>query len=373
MPSPQFNILRIFLWPFALLYGIVVGVRNFLFDFHILKSTEFKIPVISVGNISVGGTGKTPHVEYLVSLLKEDYLPAILSRGYKRTSVGFKMATMQSTVFDIGDEPRQIKQKFPDMPVAVDSNRVNGINKLLEVEKNIDVVLLDDAYQHRWVKPGLSILLVDYNRMITYDWLLPYGRLRESARQLRRAHIILITKCPDKLKPIERRIAIKDLAALSTQKIFFTSFIYGNLTPVFPDFGEELTAQDLKKNDPTILLVTGIASPRMLKRYLRGITTQIKELKYPDHYSFSKDDIQHIINVFTWMEGSNKIIVTTEKDAMRLQFFPDIEEEFKTKLFYIPVNVIFLDDEEKKFDKQILAYVGNNKTNRSLVKGGNWN
>ncbi|KPL12396.1 MAG: tetraacyldisaccharide 4'-kinase, partial [Bacteroides sp. SM23_62] len=210
MPVPTRNNLRILLYPFSLLYGLAVSIRNKLYDYSVIKSHEFPIPIISVGNITVGGTGKTPHVEYLIELLKDEFNVAVLSRGYKRKTRHFIMAGSDSGVEDIGDEPVQIKQKFPDVHVAVDRKRVNGVEQLMAKIPDLDVVLLDDAYQHRRIKPGLSILLIDFNRPITKDRLLPAGRLREKAYEKRRGNIILVTKCPDRLKPIERQMIVKD-------------------------------------------------------------------------------------------------------------------------------------------------------------------
>ena len=216
-----FQIQDILFYPLSLIYGIVVWIRNVMFDINILKSKEFTIPVISVGNITVGGTGKTPHVEYLIRLLKDEFKIATLSRGYKRKSFGFVLANESSTVIEIGDEPRQIKQKFPEIAVAVDSNRVKGINKLLQSEKNLNAIILDDAFQHRYVSPGLSILLVDYNNPLKDDYLLPFGRLREQAGERQRADIIIVTKCPSKIKPIDQRLLEKDLKMFAYQKLFF--------------------------------------------------------------------------------------------------------------------------------------------------------
>ena len=360
--------MKILLFPFSLLYALVVSFRNYLFDVHILRSREFNVPVICVGNISVGGTGKTPHASYLVELLKNDFRIAVLSRGYKRITSGFQVATLQSTVFDIGDEPRLIKQKYPEAIVAVDGDRVHGITRLMEVEKDLDVVILDDGYQHRWVKPGLSILLVDYNRIITKDFYLPTGRLRESSTAMKRAQVIIFTKCPESLKPIERRIAIKDLNPLPTQHIYFTTFAYGALTPVFKDDASPMSMEEMKEKEPSILLVSGIANPRMLKRYLRRITPKITEKEYPDHYAFRENDVSQIIDCWKHMEGEHNYIITTEKDAMRLQFYPDMDPAARAALYYVPVDVKFLDQEEEQFNKQILSYVGSNKPKHCLPK-----
>ena len=233
MPLPVRNCYDILLYPFSLVYGLIVWLRNTLFDLQIIRSAEFPIPVISVGNITVGGTGKTPHTEYLVDLLKEEFRVATLSRGYRRKTRSFILAGADPDVWEIGDEPVQIKNKYPETEVAVDRKRVNGIRQLLKRIPDLDVILLDDGYQHRYVKPGLSILLIDFNRPIWSDHLLPAGRLREPAYEKRRANIILITKCPDRLKPIERRIIVKDLKLYPFQHLYFTKLTYGQPVPVF--------------------------------------------------------------------------------------------------------------------------------------------
>ncbi len=264
------------LFPFTILYGTVIYIRNLLFNIGVLPSREFNFPVISVGNISVGGTGKTPHTEYLIELLNKDFNVATLSRGYKRKTRRFIMANITSTTEEIGDEPRQIKQKFPHVTVAVERDRVKGIKKLIKEKNDIDVILLDDAYQHRYVKPGINILLIDYNHMIKEDYLLPMGRLREPAYESHRANLIIITKCPEKIKPVEKRIIIKEVNPYPYQRLYFTSLKYGELKAVFPNPAGYQSKAGLKEAKPQVLMVSGIANPRPLKRQIRGITT-----KYP--------------------------------------------------------------------------------------------
>jgi len=255
MPAPTRNSLNILLYPFSLLYGLVTFIRNLLYDYAIIKSHEFPIPMISVGNITAGGTGKTPHVEYLLRLLKDEFNVAVLSRGYKRKTSHFILAGPESGVQDIGDEPVQIKQKFPDVHVAVDRKRVNGVEQLLTKIPDLDVVLLDDAFQHRRIKPGLSILLIDFNRPIMEDRLLPVGRLREKAYEKRRANIILVTKCPDRLKPIERRLIVKDLTLFAFQHLYFTRLGYREPVPVFMEAKPEISLSEIKASSPAILMV----------------------------------------------------------------------------------------------------------------------
>ncbi|HAN19904.1 MAG: tetraacyldisaccharide 4'-kinase [Bacteroidetes bacterium GWC2_33_15] len=353
------------LFPVSLIYALVVYIRNRLYDYHVIKSTEFKIPLISVGNITVGGTGKTPHIEYLIEVLQKDFKIATLSRGYKRTSKGFILATSRSTANDIGDEPRQIKQKFPDVIVAVDSNRVNGINKLLEIYPDIDVVLLDDAYQHRKVKATLSILLIDYSNPICKDHILPFGNLREQSSEMCRANMIIITKSPAGLKPIDRRILLNDLKPYPYQDVFFTTFDYGDLNPVFSTEKKNISLRDVRNY--SIVLVTGIANPKPLFNYLyENVSKNIDLLQYEDHYPFSANDIKTIEKKFLELNSINKVIITTEKDAMRLQIFSNIANNLKENWFYLPVKVVFQNDHKEHFNHQINEYVRKNKTHGFL-------
>jgi tetraacyldisaccharide 4'-kinase len=350
------------------LYGLAVSIRNKLYDYNIIKSHEFPIPIISVGNITVGGTGKTPHVEYLIELLKDEFNVAVLSRGYKRKTRHFIMAGSDSGVEDIGDEPVQIMQKFPDVHVAVDRKRVNGVEQLMAKIPDLDVVLLDDAYQHRRIKPGLSILLIDFNRPVTKDRLLPAGRLREKAYEKRRANIILITKCPDRLKPIERQMIVKDLSLYAFQHLYFTRLGYREPVPVFMDVKPGISLSEIKASGPDLLMVTGIANPRTFRRYLRSISTRIREVIFPDHHVFSQQDINQILREYNNMECKDKFIFTTEKDATRLRKFANIDVEIKNRMFYIPIETKFLNEDTENFNNQILRYVKNNKRDSILRK-----
>jgi tetraacyldisaccharide 4'-kinase len=367
LTSPR-NTWRILLYPFSLVYGFIIYIRNLLFDYQLIPSEEFDMPVISVGNITVGGTGKTPHVEYLISLLKDKFRVSTLSRGYKRKTRHFILADQHSTIDEIGDEPRQIKSKFPDVHVAVGRRRANGIKRLMKEIPDLDVVLLDDAYQHRHVKPGLSILLIDYNRPLSEDLLLPAGMLREQSFEKRRAHIILITKCPDRIKPIERRLIIKDLRLYPFQHLYFTKLQGKDPVPVFPETEPVLSRQEIKTIKPNVLMISGIANPRSFKKYIRNYSTKITELIFPDHYAFKNSDILNIMNTFRDMAGENKIILTTEKDAMRFQQFPGIDPDVKSKMYYIPIIIDFLNEDTENFNNHILNYVRNNKRNSILHK-----
>lgn len=363
--------IKIFLYPLSFLYGFAVYLRNRAYDLNILKSTEFDVPVISIGNITVGGTGKTPHVEYLVKLLKEKYEVATLSRGYKRKTKGFRLVEPDSTAVEVGDEPLQIKNKYPEVTVSVCENRVTGVENLLSAvnEKVPDVVLLDDAFQHRRITPGLNILLIDYNRQLKEDHLLPLGRLRESEHQMRRAHIIIFTKCPDEVTPIMRRILSSDLGLLPYQKLYFTKLEYHKLLPVFE--AELLEFSYYAEKEYAVLLVTGIASPHLIQKYLNQYSKNIETLTFSDHYNYSAQDIQTIMNKFAALKAEKKIIVTTEKDAMRFKDNLGLTDEFKKVLYYLPVQINFLDEEKNAFNKKILNYVGENKSNRELHKRKN--
>lgn len=359
------KILSPILLPISLIYGLIIYIRNRLFDYKIFKSNHFNIPIISVGNITVGGTGKTPHTEYLVNLLKSEFNIATLSRGYKRKTKGFILSDSDSTVSDIGDEPRQIKQKFPDVHVAVDADRTNGINHLLKHNKDLDVILLDDAYQHRKVSVNLSILLIDYSRPIDKDFMLPLGNLREQAFEKRRANIIIITKSPKDLKPIDRRVMFNKLNAFPFQHVFFTTFDYGEINPVFSNPSKSINNKSYK--DYEVVLVSGIANPKPLKEYIiENISKNITELEYSDHYNFKESDFKKIEQIYKSIETDKKIIITTEKDAMRLQKFSNIADDLKDSFFYIPIQVKFLNNRTDNFNQQIIEYVRKNKKHSFL-------
>ena len=362
---------KILLLPFSWLYGIVVYFRNRMYDLNLLKSVEFDVPVISIGNITVGGTGKTPHVEYLVEILKKQFEVVTLSRGYKRKTKGFRWVETSSSVLEVGDEPLQIKRKFTEVNVSVCENRVAGVSQLLKGENNAipDVVVLDDAFQHRRISPGINILLIDYNRPIKEDMLLPAGRLREGAYQIRRANIILFTKCPDEVTPIMQRILQKDVQLKPYQNLFFTKFVYQKIQPVFN--AKMLDENFYQHKNYSILVITGIASPELVQKYLRKLAKSVETLAFPDHYNFTAADIEQIQAKFSNIKNTNKIIVTTEKDSMRLKELPDIPEEIKAALYYLPIKVEFLGKENKLFNKRILDYVGENKSNRELHKRKN--
>ncbi len=352
------------LLPLSWLYGGIVKLRNFLFDVGILRSRSFMMPIISVGNITVGGTGKTPHVEYLIRLLKNHANVAVLSRGYKRKSRGFVMATAHTTTHDIGDEPSQMKQKFPDITIAVDKSRVHGIEMLKENNGNIDVILLDDAFQHRYVKPGVNILLVDYHRLIIYDKLLPAGRLREPLSGKNRADIVIVTKCPKTLKPMNFRVITKAMGLYPYQDLFFTTMSYDSLQHLYNHSTRELS--DIT-SDEHLLLLAGIASPQQLINDISALNAHLTTLTFADHHNFTKKDVQHINDTFAAMP-SPKSIITTEKDAARIVCTEGLSEEVRQHLYTLPVKIEFMLEQEDNFNEKIIGYVRKNSRNSILAQ-----
>ena len=356
------------LLPLSWLYGLGVGFRNLLFEIGILKSRSFTVPVISVGNITVGGTGKTPHVEYLIQLLKDRTKVAVLSRGYKRKSHGFVLADGSSTVNDIGDEPYQIKTKFPDITVAVDKKRTRGIDNLTSGEyvKDIDVILLDDAFQHRYVKPGINILLVDYHRLVIYDALLPAGRLREPVKSKDRADIVIVTKCPKDLKPMEFRVITKAMKLYPYKQLFFSTHEFGALRLVFGEDQKPLTSLA----EQNVLLLTGIASPEQMLAELQAYAKAVTPMAFSDHHAFSKKDVERINETFSTLP-SPKLIVTTEKDETRLLQVEGFSDEVKKHLYVLPIKIQILLEQEDAFNQSIISYVRKNSRNSILAEKPN--
>ena len=352
------------LLPLSWFYGIGVRFRNFLFDVGILKSQDYKVPIISVGNITVGGTGKTPHVEYLVKLLKDQFKVAVLSRGYKRKSHGYVLADKDTPMRQIGDEPYQMKQKFPSITVAVDKNRRQGIAQLTE-DDTVDVILLDDAFQHRYVKPGINILLVDYHRLIIYDKLLPAGRLREPLPGKNRADIVIVTKCPKELKPMEYRVITRAMSLFPYQTLYFSTLEYGELHPVFPQVRSNVTSSQLSNYN--VLLLTGIASPRQLMEDLKSQVKSITPMTFADHHNFTHKDLQRLSATFEAMP-SPKVIITTEKDATRLNATEELGDELRKAFYVIPVIIKFMLEQEDLFNQNIIGYVRKNSRNSILAK-----
>lgn len=350
------------LWPFSLLFRMVTGIRNFLYDKGIIPSEEFGIPVICIGNITVGGTGKTPHAEYIISLLGREFRTALLSRGYMRKTSGFRYVTPSSGAADSGDEALQISRKFPGTIVAVDSDRIKGIKTILRDYPDTDVIILDDGFQHRRLRPGLSILLTDYSRLMTRDSLLPYGRLREQASQRKRAGTIIVTKTPADISESERIAISNELRTAKDQKIFFSTISYGTLQPVFEEYAHPMDLPaEKERNERAAVVLTGIASPGPLINYLGKYFAEIRHLRFPDHHSFTRRDLEKISKAFESVSLSSKIIITTEKDAVRLREISYIDDSLKKTLYFIPAGVNFLNDNKCEFDKVIIEYARKNK------------
>ena len=360
---------RWLLAPFAVIYSVAVEFRNQLFDLGILKSREFDVPLISVGNITVGGTGKTPHVEYLIKLLRNSYTIAVLSRGYKRRKKGFQYVADGSTSSDVGDEPKQIKHKFPDVTVAVGARRISGIKKLMDKKETIDAIVLDDAYQHRYVSAGVSILLIDYNRPMSEDHILPLGELREPSREMWRANIIIVTNTPHELKPIEKRLLHKRLKPYPYQDVFFSYVDYGELTPINPRGKmNPVTNTDINEKEYAVLLVTGIAKSGEVYKHINKYTQNIKQIEFGDHHRYKNRDIQRIKKEFDAMDAENKIILTTEKDAVKLIEKSDLPEEIMMNSYYFPLEVQLRHNDEADFNQSIYRYVKTNKRHDSLFR-----
>lgn len=347
------NQLRKILFPFSILYGIITDVRNSLYFANILKRTRFEKPVITVGNLSVGGTGKTPFVEYLIRLLNTKYNTATLSRGYKRKTNGFILANPMTTMEEIGDEPYQYHHKFHSTKVAVDTNRVNGINKLLEIHPELDVIILDDAYQHLAVEAGLNILLTTYSELYCKDYMLPAGNLRETRKGAERADIVIVTKCPENLANHNMEEIKSSLRLKVNQELFFTYINYSNHLISNVD-----TISVSKVNFNEAILIAGIAKPQSFFNFLK--TDRTKCLSFPDHHNFSKVDINRIL-----AEANGNKIITTEKDFVRLE-----NQLPADQLYYLPIQTSFITDGER-MDKIILDYVGKSSRNSKIHTGNN--
>lgn len=336
------KLLRYLLLPISLLYGFVVVIRNKFFDWGIYKTVQFNKPVICVGNLAVGGSGKTPVVEYLVRLLEGKRI-AILSRGYGRKTKGFILADANATALTIGDEPLQYYHKFANITVAVCEDRVFGIGQLIN---NHDVVLLDDAFQHRHVRAGLNILLFDYSKILKRQFLLPAGDLREPFYGYKRAGQILVTKCPPK---VQESVVLDKFS--KDIPVAFSSISYDQLTPVFKDEERVLT------ENSDVFLLTGIANPSPLVGYITQTAKIIKHFEYPDHYAFKPNDIKKLVKEFENANVENKIIVTTEKDAQRLVAVALKDLLLHLPVYYLPIKINLNTADRLKFDRKILDYV----------------
>lgn len=347
---------RVLLLPFALLYGGVIIIRNYCYNKKIFKSTNFNFPIICIGNLAVGGTGKSPMVEYLLRLLDKDFTIGTISRGYKRKTKGYVLANAQTTALELGDEPMQFHNKFPFVAVAVGEERIVAVPQLLQDKPDLDVIILDDAFQHREITAGLNILLTQYNDLYVHDFFLPTGDLRDSWQSARRAQIIVVTKCPADLSAEKKQKIIRRLRPLPVQKIFFTTIAYG--TPYHINNNKEewvITPRD------EVLLVCGIANPLPLKEYLLSKAHTYYQKDYSDHHIFSIDDLNEIKDIFNNINAKEKIIITTEKDATRLiKFSADLQD---LPLYVLPIKHEFLFNEAALFNEIIINFIKEFKTN----------
>ncbi|RCH56778.1 tetraacyldisaccharide 4'-kinase [Mucilaginibacter hurinus] len=352
------KILRLLLFPFSILYAAVTSIRNWLYDAGIFKSTEFNVPVISVGNLDVGGAGKSPMTEYLIRLLKNDYKIATLSRGYGRKTTGFINVGTSATATEAGDEPAQFKHKFPEITVAVCEGRVAGISRLLPQH---ELILLDDAYQHRAVKPGLSVLLFDYNRLNEPRWLLPAGNLREPFIGRWRADIIIISKCPDELSAEEKARIIARVKPFPFQQVFFTAINYRPL--------QNLQGDDVQTTiniNTTVYLLTGIANSTPLVQHIKKYTPTIIHHKYPDHHQFSLKNISKLAVEFSACSAQKKLLITTEKDAQRLGEQELMQQVKQLPFLVLPIGINFHDNGQQQFDELIINYVRKHTANNRI-------
>lgn len=340
---------RILLLPFAFLYWLAIAVRNWLYDKNISRSSSFGLPLVCVGNLSVGGTGKSPMVEYLVRLLKNQFKVATLSRGYKRKTKGYALAGPATTALEIGDEPMQFHIKFPEVPVAVGEERLVAIPQLLHDRPETEVIILDDAFQHRSVKAGMNILLTDYHNLFTRDFYLPTGDLRDLKSSYKRAQIIVVTKCNPSITVDEKQKIIKEINPRPGQQVFFTSIEYGE---VYHILDHKVTSFS---ENTEVLLVSGIANPRPLERLLEKYCKSYHIMPYSDHHIFTIDDLKDIRKKFSNLEAENKIILTTEKDAVRLVKFNT--EMADWPIYVIPVRHHFLFGEGDTFNQSVINYI----------------
>ncbi len=336
----------VFLFPLSLLYGMGVGIRNLMFNKGLLKQTSFDIPVVAVGNLTVGGAGKTPHTEYVINALTREYRIGMLSRGYRRRTKGFVLASANSRPEDIGDEPYQIYRKFGKrgVMVAVCEKRVDGIKRMLELDPSLNLIVLDDAFQHRYVKPRVSILLTEHSQPVYNDSLLPLGRLREPVKAMNRADIVVLTKCPDDMKPVDYRIFKETFDLFPYQHMLFSRYCYLPLVPLFPEALKDSNPPQLCNMGAanTVLAVAGVANPRPFIRYLRSFGIKVKVMIFNDHHNFNHSDMTAIQKKFATIKSKDKFLITTEKDAVRLSNNPYFPPDMRARSFYLPISVEFV-------------------------------
>ncbi len=348
----QDPLIRLLLLPFSLLYGLGVSIRDFFYRRKLLISVKFNLPVISVGNLSVGGAGKTPHIEYLIRLLQPFLNVATLSRGYRRKTQGYQIVRPFNTADDVGDEPLMFARKFPDVFVTVNESRELGIPQIMQHAPQTQAILLDDAFQHRSVQPGLNILLTEYSRPFTRDYLLPSGRLREWRSAYRRADIIVVSKCPPDLTEKEKEAMVAEIKPFPFQDIFFSSYRY--LPPYYifnPNYRIDL------QEDVSVLLVCAIAGTDYLMNHLESRAGTVRVKEFEDHHYFSSTDLEDIERLFNTMPGGKKIILTTEKDAMRMEMHRQWLLEKKLPVMVLPVEVYFHFEDGILFDKAVKEFL----------------
>jgi tetraacyldisaccharide 4'-kinase len=339
----------------SIAFDLGTKLHNTLYDRQWLASKSYPLPVICVGNLAVGGTGKTPHTEYLIDLLQAEGLHvATLSRGYKRHTKGYLKATSNSSAQQIGDEPWQLKHNHAKLTVAVDEDRCHGIEQLMQEQPRVEAIILDDAYQHRAVRAGLYILLTDYHRLYSQDMVLPAGRLRENKQGAERAQIVVVTKCPNNLTEADFDNVRASLNLLPHQQLFFSTIVYSEPQPVFKQGKPWPTLIDDSYN---LLAVTGIAHPESMMEYLHTLTPQVELMSYPDHHDFTPQDLQKMQERFALLP-ENKLVITTQKDAARLHgMASQLNDSFKSSIYALPIRIAFLRDQQDAFNRNILAYV----------------
>ena len=339
------------LFPLTCWYAVGVRFRNMFYSMGIIKQEAPHITTIGVGNLSTGGTGKTPHVEHLVRLLRGETRVAVLSRGYRRQTKGFVLADAGSTAATIGDEPLQMHRKFGDITVAVDADRRHGIALLLQQEPKPGVILLDDAYQHRYVKAGLNILLTDYHRLFSRDLVLPAGRLREPRSGKRRADIVVVTKCPPTMSEAERQAIASELALETRQHLYFSCIDYAPLEPLAG--GPALPLEAL--NQHHVLLLSGIANPTPLENTLKVHASEVRTMQFADHHTFTASDMERVADAFGTL-AEPRLLVTTETDAARLEGTGLLPPTLREHGYTIPIRIRFLFGQGETFDEEIKNY-----------------
>jgi len=348
--APLFRPVRMLLFPFSLLFAAAIWIRNKFFDKGWFSSSSFNLPLIGVGNLTAGGTGKTPMVEFILSKLKDRYKVAVMSRGYKRKTSGYALANEKSTALEIGDEPMQFYKKFPEVTVAVAEERIVGIPQLLHDVPETELIILDDAFQHRYVSPGFNILLTECGNLFTRDWFLPTGDLRDLPSSYKRADVIVVTKCPAEMSGHQRQHIAEEIRPNENQQVFFSSIAYGTPYHLFSNERAEIN------HETEVLLVTGIANPKPLKKYLADNTRAYYEMQYGDHHIFTQDDLREIRKRFESMTSEKRMIITTEKDATRLLKFRQTLIDYP--LYVIPIEVQFPFGDENRFTELITNFIG---------------